>query len=65
MSTSPWNLFKKIVEYEVSGVDSINKTNDIKETARYGADGQPLHAPTNGLNIVKYSDGSIKKVVVK
>ena len=28
-------------------------------------DGQLLSAPTKGVNIVKYSDGSVKKVTVK
>ena len=28
-------------------------------------DGQLLSAPTKGVNIVKYNDGSVKKVTVK
>lgn len=60
-----WGRFKNIVEYDVTGVDNVRKANDVKETARYGANGQLLRTPANGLNIVKYSDGSIKKVIVK
>ena len=53
------------MEYDVTGVDNVSKANDVKETARYGANGLLLRAPAKGLNIVKYSDGSMKKVVVK
>ena len=60
-----WGRFKNIVEYDVTGVDNVSKANDVKETARYGANGLLLRAPAKGLNIVKYSDGSMKKVVVK
>lgn len=35
------------------------------EVARYSVDGKLLSAPVKGLNIVKYSDGSVKKIMVK
>ena len=31
----------------------------------YSLDGQPIEQPRKGLNIVKMSDGTVKKVVVK
>ena len=37
----------------------------IVETARYDINGRPLTAPTKGVNIVKYSDGSFEKEFVK
>lgn len=37
----------------------------VKEAARYSVNGQKLAAPTKGLNIVKMSDGTVRKVVVK
>ncbi len=37
----------------------------IVETARYDINGRPLNAPTKGVNIVKYSDGSFEKEFVK
>ena len=37
----------------------------IVETARYDINGRPLTAPTKGVNIVKYSDGSFEKEFVR
>jgi hypothetical protein len=38
---------------------------DIHEVARYTLDGKQLTAPAKGVNIVRLSDGSIRKVIVK
>ena len=35
------------------------------EVARYTVDGRRINQPQKGLNIIKYSDGSVKKVVVE
>ncbi len=35
------------------------------ETARYTLDGRRIDAPVKGINIVRYSDGSVRKVMVK
>lgn len=64
-STVPWRNFENIVEYEVSGIDRISQTSNVEEIARYGSDGRLLPMPAKGLNIVKFSDGSIRKVIVK
>ena len=60
-----WGDFGKIVEFDVTGIDKVTTSNDAKELSRYSVNGQRLAAPTKGLNIVKYSDGSVKKVVVQ
>ena len=60
-----WGVFENIVEYNATGVDNVTTSTDVKEVARYSLKGQRLSAPTGGLNIVKYSDGSVKKVVVQ
>ena len=39
--------------------------DDVVEVGRYDIHGRLLSAPTSGVNIIKYSDGSIKKEVVK
>lgn len=41
------------------------KANDVVEVARYTLDGKLLAAPAKGINIVKMSDGTTRKVVVK
>ena len=63
-SKSKFNYFKNIVEFEAT---SINKatSNGVKEISRYNSNGQQLTTPTKGINIIKYSDGSIRKVIVK
>ena len=64
-SSSNWSYFKNIVEFDATGIDKVTTSADAKEVSRYLINGQRLSAPTRGLNIVKYSDGSVKKVVVQ
>ena len=62
---SKFGYFEKIVEFDAAGIDKVATSADVKEVSRYSANGQRLSAPAKGLNIVKYSDGSVKKVVVQ
>ena len=62
---SNWGVFENIEEYDATGIKQVTTSGDAKEISRYSADGQRLEVPTKGLNIVKYSDGSVKKVVVQ
>ena len=62
---SEFGYFEKIVEFDATGIDKVTTSTDAKEVSRYSANGQRLSAPAKGLNIVKYSDGSVKKVVVQ
>ena len=62
---SEFGYFEKIVEFDASGIDKVTTSTNAKEVSRYSANGQRLSAPAKGLNIVKYSDGSVKKVVVQ
>ena len=50
-----------------SGATSVTdiKTNDATEVARYTIDGCAISAPQAGVNIVKMSNGTVKKVLVK
>ena len=59
------NYFENIVEFDATGIDKTTTSTDVEEVARYSVNGQRLSAPTKGLNIVKYSDGSVKKVDVR
>lgn len=61
-----WRYFQVIKEIGTqTGIDSATTSDDVKEVARYGINGQLLNGPTNGVNIVKYSDGTTKRVMVK
>ena len=62
---SEFGYFENIVEFDPTGINNIITSNDAKELSRYSLNGQRLSAPSKGLNIVKYSDGSVKKVVVQ
>ena len=59
------DYFENIVEFEATGIDKTTTSTDVEEVVRYSVNGQRLSAPTKGLNIVKYSDGSVKKVAVR
>ena len=61
---SEFGYFENIVEFDPTGINNVITSNDAKELSRYSVNGQRLSAPSKGLNIVKYSDGSVKKVVV-
>ena len=62
---SEFGYFEKIVEFDATGIDKVTTSTDAKEVSRYSVNGQRLSAPAKGLNIVKYSDGSVKKVAVQ
>lgn len=49
-----------------TSIDGIGTTEgDVQEVARYTIDGVRLSAPAKGINIIRYSDGTTKKVIVK
>ena len=59
------DYFENIVEFDATGIDKTTTSTEVEEVTRYSVNGQRLYAPTKGLNIVKYSDGSVKKVTVR
>mgnify|MGYP002762247320 FL=1 len=62
---SDFGYFENIVEFDATGIDKTTTSTDVEEVSRYSLNGQRLVGPTKGLNIVKYSDGSVKKVAVE
>ena len=51
---------------ETTGIQKpVITTGEVKEVARYAIDGTQLNAPAKGVNIVKMSDGTTRKVVVE
>ena len=59
-----WKEFD-IEEMEVTGIASVTNDSTITEVSRYDANGNLLAAPAKGLNIVRYSDGTMKKIMVE
>ena len=62
---SDFGYFENIVEFDPTGIDKTTTSTNVEEVSRYSVNGQRLVGPTKGLNIVKYSDGSVKKVAVE
>lgn len=48
-----------------SAINGVNTTTDAKVVAVYGLSGEKRNAMQHGINIVKMSDGTVKKVLVK
>lgn len=57
--------FENIVEFDATSIHNMVATPEAQETARYAVNGQRLTAPIKGINLVKYSDGTVKKEFVK
>jgi hypothetical protein len=60
------NAAKRIVgEPAIDGVTTIDNGLNTEATMRYSLDGIQLTAPQRGINIVRMSDGTVRKVFVK
>ena len=59
------NCEKVALDVTSSGINDVNTNSNVRETTRFTVGGQQLNAPSKGINIVKMSDGTIRKVVVK
>ncbi|MBQ9670338.1 MAG: leucine-rich repeat protein [Prevotella sp.] len=64
-STPAWNKFKNIVEGIENAVKSVETDAKAEETERYNVSGQRISTPQKGLNIVKMSDGTTRKIMCK
>ncbi len=50
---------------QFSEVEEVMAAEEVVEVARYTLDGQRIDKPVKGINIIRYSDGSVRKVMVK
>ena len=67
---SPWSEFGNIVALTESdpkptGIMGVKYYDDKYIVGYYSPDGQRIDAPRKGVNIIKYSNGETKKIVVK
>lgn len=60
-------LAETVVSVEVTEATDIDAVEGAKaeEVGRYTLDGKMLNAPQRGINIIRMSDGTIKKVIVR
>lgn len=60
-----WGDFKNIKTFDPTPVESVLTTDKASELSRYNVYGQRQGKSIKGLNIVKMSDGSVKKIMVQ
>ena len=58
-----WNAFNHIVEFSPTGIDGVHSATERREVERYDTSGRRLASPTKGLNIVRFNDGTTRKVM--
>ena len=49
----------------ITGIDNIAGDSQLKSIQIYNLFGEKISQPQNGINIIKNSDGSVKKVLIK
>ena len=59
-----WSKFSNIVPLS-SGVEDIESIGEVRITDIYDINGVRLDAPAPGLNIIRTSDGKVRKVMVR
>lgn len=60
-----WNVIELEQDFNTLDIKTYNETSGEIEVSRYSVDGKRINAPQKGINIIKLSDGTVKKVVVK
>ena len=51
--------------YDPDGIEDVKGTEEVTEVARYDLQGRMIGKPQKGINIIRYSDGTSKKVMIK
>jgi len=66
-STSPWSEFGTIVALTQDEIDAIGDVKEevATEKEHYDLQGRMIAKPQKGINIIRYSDGTTKKVLIK
>lgn len=65
MEKNYWFPEMPVFSLKSSATSISSISTNLHEVARYSIDGRRINQPQKGLNIVKFSDGSVKKVVVE
>lgn len=55
----------KVADFGTTGIKNVNNSSEATVVARYNVNGVQIAAPVKGINIVKMSDGTTRKVLVK
>ena len=54
-----------VTEIALFGIENTEDADGVTEVARYDLNGRKLSSSQKGLNIIRYSDGTSRKVMVK
>lgn len=65
LNTPAYCCIDNLTATVTSGIEGLHGSNAATIVARYTLDGTRISAPQKGINIVKMSDGTVKKVLVK
>ncbi len=60
-----WKNFSKIKKFDTTGITGVADEEGSKTEAIYDLDGRRIDAPQKGINIIRMSDGTTRKVLVK
>ena len=58
-----WYAFNHIVEFSPTGINGVHSAAERREVERYDTSGRRQTSPTKGLNIVRFNDGTTRKVM--
>jgi hypothetical protein len=64
-ATMGWSDFIHIEEGIPSDIKKVSETDQLKVFSLYTLDGKQVKEPQRGMNIIRMSDGTTKKVLVK
>lgn len=68
-SADVWKNFWNIIELEQDintlGIETHSISSEVKETTIYSIMGTKAVLPQRGINVIKMSDGTVKKVLIK
>ena len=53
------------IDIDIDAIEEVNADENMAEVSRYDAQGCLISEPQKGINIIRYSDGTSKKVLVK
>ena len=64
-SSTCWKNFLIEEKDDIANVEGVKTNKNLVEKARYSLEGKKLLTPKKGINIIKMSDGTTKKIIVK
>lgn len=65
-SSSKWKKFNIVALNDVeTGINGVETNNGKSVVARYNLNGVKISTPQKGINLLKMSDGTVKKVIMK